>query len=574
MRLNSKIVNLTIAAFVAISLASSFYIFVLRDRSALNLELEAPEEILTGVPFDLRVNFSNNSGNLISDVRLSVVLPEGAAFFGKDPRKNIDNKPLGNIGDGSLVQETYKVIVFSAEPTGKEFKAAVNYAPASLGSRVRFEKSETIAIEPRSAGIKMEMAAPGETVSGDQFSLDIAYRNVSELDFSDLELRLEYPPNFTFASASLKPDSGNNVWLLGDLRKNSEGKFSVKGNLIGSEGESFEFKAELASRQGGYSYLVSQGSVKTAISSSPLSLAIHLNNGEDYIARPGDNLNYTISYINNTDSLLSNVAIRAKLIGELFDLSSVQTQATPAGGQGFFRPTDSTLIWNSANAPDLASLPPGKAGVVNFSVKIKEIYPIRRFSDKNFLLKVQAESESNGRIFSKVQSETKLIGKAEVDAKAYFRDAESGFLNQGLLPLKIGQPTNFTIHWLVKSFANDLSNIEVRGALGNNVKMVGAPKSNAGAPPFYSVGGNEVVWQIEKIQANQGLIGIPIEAVFQVEVLPEAGNVGNYIQILGPTGIKALDSFTGQELSNSDGALTTALPDDSTVGQQGGVVQP
>jgi len=567
MRLNPKIVNLTIVAFIAISLASSFYIFVLRDRSALNLELEAPEEILTGVPFDLKVNFSNNSGNLIGDVRLSVILPEGAAFFGKDLQKNIDNKPLGNIGDGSLVQETYKVIVIAAEPAVKEFKAAVNYAPASLGSRVRFEKSETIEVESRSAGIQIEMVVPEETVSGEEFSLDIAYRNISDLDFSDLELRLEYPPNFTFAIASLKPDSGNNIWLLGDLRKNSEGKFFVTGNLIGSEDELFEFKAGLSSRQGGYSYLVSRGSAKTAIGSSPLSLAIHLNNGENYVAKPGDNLNYTISYSNNTDSLLSNVVIRAKLIGELFDLGSVQTQ-------GFFRPTDNTLIWNSANAPDLTPLPSGKAGVVNFSVKIKETYPIRRFSDKNFLLKVQAETESNGRIFSKVQSETKLVGKAEVDAKAYFRDAESGFLNQGLFPLKVGQPTNFTIHWLVKSFANDLSNIEVRGALGNNVKMVGVPKSNAGSLPFYSVEGNEVVWQIEKIQANLGLIGIPIEAVFQVEVLPEAGNVGNYIQILGPTSIKALDGFTGQELSHSDGALTTALPDDSTVGQQGGVVQP
>ena len=567
MRLNPKIVNLTIVAFIAISLASSFYIFVLRDRSALNLELEAPEEILTGVPFDLKVNFSNNSGNLIGDVRLSVILPEGAAFFGKDLQKNIDNKPLGNIGDGSLVQETYKVIVIAAEPAVKQFKAAVNYAPASLGSRVRFEKSETIEVESRSAGIQIEMVVPEETVSGEEFSLDIAYRNISDLDFSDLELRLEYPPNFTFAIASLKPDSGNNIWLLGDLRKNSEGKFFVTGNLIGSEDELFEFKAGLSSRQGGYSYLVSRGSAKTAIGSSPLSLAIHLNNGENYVAKPGDNLNYTISYSNNTDSLLSNVVIRAKLIGELFDLGSVQTQ-------GFFRPTDNTLIWNSANAPDLTPLPSGKAGVVNFSVKIKETYPIRRFSDKNFLLKVQAETESNGRIFSKVQSETKLVGKAEVDAKAYFRDAESGFLNQGLFPLKVGQPTNFTIHWLVKSFANDLSNIEVRGALGNNVKMVGVPKSNAGSLPFYSVEGNEVVWQIEKIQANLGLIGIPIEAVFQVEVLPEAGNVGNYIQILGPTSIKALDGFTGQELSHSDGALTTALPDDSTVGQQGGVVQP
>ena len=68
---------------------------------------------MRGVPYDIRVNFTNNSGAVLQDAILTFVLPEGAAFFGSDSQKTIDNKSLGNVGAGSLVQETYKVIFLS-----------------------------------------------------------------------------------------------------------------------------------------------------------------------------------------------------------------------------------------------------------------------------------------------------------------------------------------------------------------------------------------------------------------------------------------------------------------------------
>jgi len=113
----------------------------------------------------------------------------------------------------------------------------------------------------------------------------------------------------------------------------------------------------------------------------------------------------------------------------------------------------------------------------------------------------------------------------------------------------------------------------VRGGLGNNVKMIGDPKSNSGSLPVYDLSSNQVVWQIDKIQANQGVISNPIEAIFQIEAVPPAEQVGSYMPLIGPTSIKATDDFTEKETVNNYQGLNTALPDDATVSGQG-IIQP
>ncbi len=570
--MHSKFTKWAVVILLGISSVSGFYIWRLETTRGLDLNLDIPEDVMSGVPFDVKVNFSNNSGATLNDARFAITLPSGAAFFGSPVTKTIENRSLGNIGNGSLVQESFKIVVIAPEQTNKSFKVTINYAPAKLGAR--FEKSASGETLVKSSGIEIGMSGPEKVTSGEEFELAVSYENISVIDFSDLEMRIEYPPTFTYNSASLKPDAENNVWRLGDLRKNSEGKITVKGSLTGGENDNYEFRTQISQRAAGENYPVSAGSFRASIAASPLSLSINLNEGQDHIAKAGDVLNYTLSYINETDISLNDVVIKAKLAGEMYDLSTIESP-------GVSRQGDNTLIWNPENSFPLVSLYPGSAGVVTFKVKLKDSFPIRRFSDKNYSLVVNAEinsstqSQITGAYFlSKSRLETKVAGKVEVDAKSFFRDADSGFLNQGVFPPKAGQPTQFTVHWLLKSFAADVSNIEVRGILGNNVRMIGEARSNSGSLPKYNQETNEVFWQVDKLQANQGVVGSPIEAVFQVEAIPLATQVGMFMPIINATTIRATDSLSGQELTNSDDGISTALQDDGTVTPQSGVVQP
>src|SRR3989338_1994389 len=165
--MSGKFIKLAIVVLFIISAVSILYILIFQGSRGLDLALEAPEEVLSGAPFDLKVNFSNNSGAVLSDVRLTVMLPEGFAFWGQGGEKNIDNKILGNAGAGSLIQESYKIIAFASAGESKKIKVAVNYAPASLGAR--FEKNNTKDILVRSSGIEVSLSVPEQAASGEEF---------------------------------------------------------------------------------------------------------------------------------------------------------------------------------------------------------------------------------------------------------------------------------------------------------------------------------------------------------------------------------------------------------------------
>ncbi|MDP3729557.1 MAG: hypothetical protein Q8R26_02280 [bacterium] len=565
--------KLIIGALIVVSLVSGFYIWRFQSTRGIDVDFEIPESTTSGEPFDMKVSVSNSAGSVLEDVRLMVVLPEGAAFFGSSNDKTVETRSLGNVGEGGLLQEEFRVIMFSPEESAQDIKVTLSYAPSSLGAR--FEKSEKTSITVKAAGVAVEMNAPESVVSGEEFEMTVSYRNISESDFIDLELRLEYPPSFSFSRTSREPDSGNNVWLLGDLRKNSESSFTIHGALTGTEGEVFAIKSFLNTRSGRNQYLVTESMKEVIVSSSPLALTIHLNDDALAVVKIGDTLHYIVSYVNTTEAALDNITIRAQLKGELFDMQTLKTK-------GSFRASDNTLVWDQSNTPELSRRDAGSAGVVDFTINVKNEYSIRRFSDKDFMLRVFVEANaptvpsalSLMRIFSKAQHEVKTQGAIAVDAKGYFRDAASGILNTGPLPPRVNQKTQFTIHWLVKGSAADFSEVEVRSILGDTVKMIGQAHSTSGSLPTYDDGRNEVVWRIGRLQANQGVISDPVEAVFQIEVTPEQGDAGTYFQLVGPTSIRAIDDFTGLEVGNTDMPITTALPDDATIGSQGGVVQP
>ena len=448
-----------------------------------------------------------------------------------------------------------------------KIKALVSYSSGSS----KYEKEKEKEIKILDSGVSVEIKAPEKVFSGEEFDVSVSYKNISEADFYGLELAIEYPANFTFVSSDSKADSGNNVWELGDLRKGSEGSFTIKGSVAGPDNSPVIFKANLNFSLNNQKYRIDLKDVNSAISPSPLSLLILLNDKQDHVAKLNDELKYNIGYINNTDVPLRSGVIRVQIKGELFDLESLDTKAV-------FRKTDNTLIWNSSNTPELNNIAPRSAGFVSFSIKTKTNYPIRRLGDKDFILSAKAEIESPtvpeflnaSRTYNVSKIETKVAGDLILLAKAFFRDAEAGILNKGTLPLKVGQPINFTIHWILKSFAADFNSIEARGSLKRVLSLRVSLKVISAMPVLMKT--NEIVWTLEKLPANKGFVDDPVEVIFQIEATPLSSQIANYMPLLGETIIRFTDTFSIQK--NKLDQITTALPDDITVGQQEGVVQP
>ena len=542
-----------------------FFWYESRSGEDLALTLTVPDEVFGGAPFELGVQVKNDSSSILKDVKLTLEAPQGIVFVGSANERGIPAKPLGDLGVGGLSEETFTVMAIEGEHTLKEIRALVSYQPGSLGSR--FEKEATTEVRVGEQAVRLELTAPTKTFSGEEIELTIAYQNVSGVEFSGLELQAEYPPVFAVTEASPKPDFDNRIWDLGNVKHSSKNELTVKGVIAGPEGSFYSFRVSLAASFLGRSYTVSEKTVAVTITNSPLSLEVLPNDNPDYIARPGEGITYRLNYRNTTETGLRDVIIKAKLIGILFDIPTVSSN-------GFLRSPENTVVWTAANTPELGLLQPGAGGSVTFSVGLMPEYPIRRLSDKNFALKVEAEIESPTvppnvgakKTIGKAAAETKVRGDFKIDARGYFRDAPAGIVNNGPMPPIVGRPTQYTIHWLIWNYGTDISNVELRSALGGNVRFTGVVKSNNGILPVWNDRTQMIEWNVDKIVATKGVSdGKPVEAIFQVELTPGENQIGSSPILLQNTTARATDDFTGVELAAGDGEVHTDLPDDSTI---------
>ena len=535
-------------ALVISGAAFGFYFFYNSNSDTNNhLEFEAEENIYSGVPFDLVVNINNDSGNVWQDVKLSLSLPEGVVFFSNESDRSFSIKSLGNLGSGSLTQVTFKLMAIEQ----KEVDVLLSYVPEGVGSR--FEEKQSWGMPSIRIPVSLKIDSPKEVINGGKINLKIDYQNVADADLDGLYLEILYPKDFSYTKSSAEPDLKENVWNIDSLRKGSSGNLSVFGKLLGNTTSTLEFTVSILKEAQSTKYLVVQEKASITTKESSLYIGINLNETDNYIARPGDILNYGVGYSGKAD-------IKVKLIGSVFDLATIQVY-----DGGFIQPGSNQIIWKNANLDEAG-------GSVTFSVKVKNDYGIKRLGDRNLILKVEAEATS-GEYSNKIELETKVAGQITVDAKGYFRDADSGIINKGPIPPKIGVPTNYTVHWLIFNYTNDVKDVVVRAELRPGVTFAGNAQSNVDSKPTFNVASNEVVWKINRIGATTGVIGKPLEGIFQIQAVPSGSNLGQYMPLLSETKVTAADDFTGLELSGIDQEITTALPDDSSVGSSGIVMQ-
>ena len=295
-----------------------------------------------------------------------------------------------------------------------------------------------------------------------------------------------------------------------------------------------------------------------------------LNNQQNYIAGLNDSLDYTLSYTNHSNVTLQNGVITAKLVGAMFDLSTLR-------GGGSFNSITNVVTWNGANVPALLNIAPGQSGAVDVMLRTKGTFPIRLLSDKNYLLKVHGQiisptvppGTAASSTVSVADITNKVGGKIAFDAAGYFDDTNSTIVNSGPYPPKVNQPTQYTIHWRITSYSTDIANVAVSAYLQSGTTCTGQVENNIGSStPTCDPATGLVRWTIPGISATTGVLGSPAEAIFQVENTPAINQVGQDVTLLGPTTMTASDTFTGTTLTANAGPINTSLPQDRSATNQ------
>lgn len=566
-----------VAGAVIVLGLGAFYFYQYSTSKDLALNLTAPSNVLSGAPFNVQVHFANNSGRPAQDAKLSMTLPEGV-FSPDDPSKRIIAQDVGDMAPGSSFDTQIPVVIYGQKDTFQRLELGISYYPPSVGPKVRFEKTATVDVDVTGPAIKLDLTPPPQGVlNGENFDIKLSYSNVSDLKFDHAQIEVNYPPDyFIFKSASPAPTLGNNIWSLDNFDKNASGTIDIQGSILAPMDRlSFPIGAVIKTNS---NIIVETPTTSINIASPPLSLWITINNQLSYISKTNDTLIYAISYKNNSSSsALGDAVIKARLNSSMFDFSTLSSK-------GNFSSVDNSIIWNASNVPDLRSIAVGAGGTVDFTIRTKNSYPVRRLADKNFVLTVDAEITSptvppevsleSDRTTALSHLEVKVAGQTVVQSQAFFTDPTHTIKNSGPLPPKVNKPTTYVVDWKVINYSTNVSNVQIKSTLPSGVRFTGNVKSNVPSSPVFNDRTSEVDWVIDHIVANKGIIGQPAEAVFQIEATPNITQAEQSMPLLNETDLTATDDFTSSTLVGSAPVVTTQLSNDPSVGPTQWTVQP
>jgi hypothetical protein len=574
----------TIGIFVAIGLAAYIY-YLLLPAPAPNIVISFsdPGSIIIGQPFPVIVTVANDSKSVIQNAQLNVMLPSSSLAFasGTTPTQDVGtvssgtiNPPItiwlvatGGSGTAGTTQTVNATLTYqAANATSATFTTPVANAALAIGTQ---------------STLSLAYNAPSAIFSGQNFDIAINYQNNTASALQGIQLTMQYPPAFHFASSSttVPTDAGNDTWTLGTLGANATGTLIIKGNIVGPANAQYQLTGTVGATFSGQNYPAMSAPVSFTVTPSPLSLALALNNTSTYVAKLGDSLNYTLTYTNNSNVTFKSVNVSATLVGAMYDFSSLQTD-------GSFNSKTDAITWFAANTPALASLAPGQSGSVTFTISTSAAFPKNLISEgyKNYSLSVTAQAVSPTVIPNAAGTNTtsvtamtsKMGGEITLAANGYYKEASSSIANTGPYPPTVDQPTEYTIHWDIANYATDATSVTVSAYLQSGTTFTGMATSTGLAStslPTYNAGTGEVTWTIPSIPAPAGVIGPPVSAIFQVSNTPAVNQAGQMVTLMGPTTLTATDVYTGAAVQATAAAITTQLPNDPFAsGQTGDVV--
>jgi len=547
--------TILLIGLVGIGLILGFFYQANQQRFSdqrVRLEITGSSQVLAGEEVEYTLKYINDNQVSLKNSKITVEIPNALIDSSLDilgqNKSEIREYELPELTPMSKGEIIIKGRLIGELGSIHTIKATLNYMPTILTSSFdsKTEFATTIADSP----VIVDIQAPLQSVSGDILNYVISVNNRGDNDLNNLELQLEYPDTFAFSSSTVAATGNSkNIFTIPNLKSKSSYELTVIGNLGGNQQEIKIIKAKIGeSRQGAFTlYASSQKS--TTLGSPYVNLAQKVT---PTIAVAGDSLNYTVTFRNNTNVRIGEGFLKVQLDSKLLDLTGLRIRGAE------FEPSTSTIIWRANAIPQLKTFAPNEQGEVSFSIPIKKTIPIETFQDTNYVIKTNVTFESNeiptalgvNKIIQGNSSEVKLATKLIPKVTMAYVSRDSSIINTGPIPLRLAQTTTFTVSLEIENLTNDVSGVAFRTSLPENVFWTGK-KVVSNGDITYNERTKEIIWNVDKVPANTGLLRPLYRAVFQIGITPTINQLGGEPRLLNGISYTGKDDFTGIDLSGN-----------------------
>lgn len=550
-----------VLAFAAASWFGYVYFFKTFSKSDVAVKIKGPETVESGENIQFFVTYQNKSKFNLKNAVLVFTWPDGSKP--KDSSVLKIEKRIGNIIAGRDATASFDGQFFGAKNDKLAVSAVLKYSPEDRTQVYEAKSSFESVVSKTPFSIVMNM--PPRAVSGNEIEINLEYQNLSETEFPDMQLKMDYPDGFVFASAEPTPSSMDNIWDFDEIKGREVGKIKIKGTLSGRDNETKLLQASIGKAEKGGEFTTYTGEeISTVMSSTALFVYQTVNGSRELSASLGDILRYKTTYRNTTDVAIPNAVISVSLDGKAVDLKSLNVN------WGSYSGATNSIIWNASGVPQLALLSPGEEGEVSFDVRLNRSIVITNI-DKNLTIPSIAkittdqvpESLKGIPIGNEDKIEVKLNTNLTLVASGFYKN-NAVIENYGPIPPKVGQKTTYNIVWQLTNTTNDADNVRVEAILPPHIQWE-SRVSPSDANVSYEAATGKVVWDAGRVPAGTGFILPAKQAAFQISITPTITDFSKSPELISISVLSGLDSFTNIPLTGQGERKNIYLLEDSYI---------
>ncbi len=572
-RLRSILLGGGVLFFLVAAILASTYLFFGRNSiSGNNITLltHGPFAVGGGGKFDFTASLTNQNIVPIDSATLIIEYPVGTQSATDKGKSMVrDRKTIEHIGPGETLNIPLSAIVFGEENDEKDIRMTIEYRVQ--GSNATFYRDAApLHFKISSSPVTMSLDAVKQITSGQNIDFAITISSNSPSPLEGLLLKADYPTGFSFTTSDPKPVSGEDTWLLSELKPGEKKVVHVTGLMSGKDPEkkTFHFSAGVPNDQDPYTlssiFTTFTHEVSLEAAFVGLDMTVNGKGGDAVALSPREAALFEVTFKNTLPDTIYGTDIEVQLSGNAIDKSTV------SAGSGFYDSSKNTITWDSAGTDGLKEIIPGGSNTVTFSLTPSASDDTTRTQEVVATVNVKGRrvSERNvpQKLTSAISRSIKVESETTLSSQVFFGTGPFG--NKGPVPPVAEQPTTYTVIMAYRNGANGVASAAVEAQLPQYVTWTEQTKTLAGKIS-YNATTRVMTWNIGDVDAAKVVGG-----AFQVSILPSVSQVSQVPALVLEQRARAKDRFTSTTLRATAPNLTTQLSDETDESKQAGRVLP
>ncbi len=524
------------------------------SQERVSLMMEAPQIIDSNKITE--ITFVYNNDNRAQLLNAEILVQFGDYFVPTKEQDHFertsDNQGIISIGDIDGHESGKFVLAgYFTGPTDavNAIAGSLRYAPEKTNAQ--YTTDARAATTMSSSPIVIDVEAPSEIVSGNLMNIVFKIRNTSNEEVSKLKFVVDMPKAFSINNAFPSPNYGN-VWIIDKIPAKGEAIVNVRGglNVVGGSVYAFEMRV-LAQDTSSESVEYAKANYAPRVTQSPFVIQQSIKENKS-VVYAGDQLTYTLQYINNSSVTLRDVIVTLNLEGNALDY-----QLLELGNGGDYDQTNRRITWKASDVPALKLVEPNASGEIYFSVPVLKNLPISSEKDFNFAISSIATIDSES-IPSELRENKSVLSNVltiPVGAKVVFN--KNLTYSAGSQALKVGEKTIYTVSMKIDSINNDIGGVSVLIPLPTQIKFESLNKEGL----IFNERTNELTWNVGDVPHGTGVTKESRTMTFDVSVVPSINQIGVPLKILNTQKMSGVDQFTKTKFEISSDSIDSSNGD-------------